>query len=211
MSDPAPAPLTDFIAACVRDSLEVKQRLVPLYPRIARAAEALVAAYRRGNKVLFFGNGGSAADAQLLSSELVVRFAFDRPPLCALALGVNTSALTAVVNDLGAEQLFARQLAAMARPGDVAVALSTSGSSPNVLAAARRKHELGLTLVALTGEGGGALAALADVLIDVPSRDTPRIQEAHILIGHVLCAWVERALFGDGAQGQETGVFRQQS
>jgi D-sedoheptulose 7-phosphate isomerase len=177
-------------------SIALKRRVLETaLPAVRSAAELLVDAYRREHKVLFFGNGGSAADAQHLAAEMEGRFGFDRRPLPALALHANVSTLTAIANDYSYEQVFARLLTAHARPGDVAVAITTSGASKNVLAAARLKEELGIKLVALTGENGAALAPFADVVISVPSRDTARIQESHILIGHVLCEFVERSLF----------------
>ncbi len=185
--------LSESIAASIRLKEQV---LATLAPQIQAAAELLAAAYARGNKALFFGNGGSAADAQHLAAELECRFAFERGPLPALALHANTSTLTAVSNDYAYEQLYARLLTAHARPGDVAVALSTSGTSKNVVAAVRMRDQLGIKVIALTGENGAVLAPFADVVIDVPSRDTPRIQEAHITIGHVLCQWVEWSRFG---------------
>jgi D-sedoheptulose 7-phosphate isomerase len=183
--------LRDSIAA----SVAVKQSvLATLGPQIGVAAELLVAAYQNGNKAIFFGNGGSAADAQHMAAELECRFAFDRQPLPALALHSNTSTLTAVSNDYQYEQVFARLLRAHARPGDVAVAITTSGTSKNVLAAARLRAELGIKVIALTGANGAVLAPYADCVIAVPSTDTPRIQEAHITIGHVLCQWVEQVV-----------------
>ncbi len=185
--------LADSIAA----SIDLKRKVLDtLTPQIRTAAELLAQAYASGNQAIFFGNGGSAADAQHLAAELECRFGFDRAPLPALALHANTSTLTAVANDYQYEQVFARLLAAHARPGDVAVAITTSGTSKNVVAAARLRDQLKLKVVALTGENGAALAPFADVVIAVPSRDTPRIQEAHITIGHVLCQWVEHSLFG---------------
>ena len=185
--------LSDSIAA----SIELKQKVLhDLKPQVRAAAELLAQAYASGNKAIFFGNGGSAADAQHLAAELECRFAFDRAPLPALALHANTSTLTAISNDYQYEQVFARLLAAHARPGDVAVAITTSGTSKNVVAAARLRDQLKLKVVALTGENGAVLAPFADVVIAVPSRDTPRIQEAHITIGHVLCQWVEQSVFG---------------
>ena len=180
----------------VRSSIAVKEQvLATLGPQVRAAAELLVACYRNGGKAIFFGNGGSAADAQHLAAEMECRFNFDRRPLPALALHANTSTLTAISNDYSYELLFARLLTAHGRPGDVAVAISTSGTSKNVLAAARLKQELGMRLVALTGANGAALAPHADVVISVPSTDTPRIQESHIMIGHVMCDWVEQSLF----------------
>ena len=184
--------LGDSIAA----SVALKQKVLEtLTPQICAAGELLAEAYTNGNKAIFFGNGGSAADAQHLAAEMECRFAFDRPPLPALALHVNTSTLTAVSNDYGYEQIYARLLTAHARPGDVAVALSTSGTSKNVLAAARLRAQLQIKLIALTGENGAVLAPFADCVIAVPSQETPRIQEAHITIGHVLCEWVEHVVF----------------
>jgi len=184
--------LGDSIAA----SVALKQKVLEtLAPEICAAGELLAKAYANGNKAIFFGNGGSSADAQHLAAELECRIAFDRSPLPALALHANTSTLTAISNDYSYEQVYARLLAAHARPGDVAVALSTSGTSKNVIAAARLKDQLQIKLIALTGENGSALAPFADCVIAVPSRETPRIQEAHITIGHVLCQWVEHSFF----------------
>lgn len=184
--------LGDSIAA----SVALKQKVLEtLTAQICAAGELLAKAYSNGNKAIFFGNGGSAADAQHLAAEMEGRFAFDRPPLPALALHANTSTLTAVANDYGYEQIYARLLTAHARPGDVAVALSTSGTSKNVLAAARLRAQLQIKLIALTGENGAVLAPFADCVIAVPSQETPRIQEAHITIGHVLCEWVEHVVF----------------
>lgn len=187
--------LTSHIDTTLRESISIHGRMLELAPQIAKAADLLVACYRRGGKAMFFGNGGSAADAQHLAAELECRFAFDRPPLPALAFHANSSTTTAVANDYSYEEVFARTLRAHARPGDVAVALSTSGTSKNVLAAARLKHELGIGLVAMTGEHGAPLGEVADVVIAIPSRSTARIQECHILVGHILCGWIERAMF----------------
>jgi D-sedoheptulose 7-phosphate isomerase len=187
--------LEQLLRDSITASVAVKQSvLATLGPQIGAAAELLVTAYRNGNKAIFFGNGGSAADAQHLAAELECRFAFDRNPLPALALHSNTSTLTAVSNDYQYEQIFARLLRAHARPGDVAVAISTSGTSKNVVAAARLRSELGIKVIALTGANGAVLAPHADCVIAIPSTDTPRIQEAHITIGHVLCEWVELAV-----------------
>jgi D-sedoheptulose 7-phosphate isomerase len=178
-------------------SAAVKQAaLQALGPQMERAAEAMVACYRAGGQAMFCGNGGSAADAQHLAAEFVGRYLAERRPLPALALHANTSALTAIGNDYGYELSFARPLEAFARRGDVVVGLTTSGNSKNILEAFRRARGLGVTSIGLTGEGGGKLAELADILLAVPSRETPRIQECHILIGHCLCQAVEQALFG---------------
>lgn len=176
-------------------SIEVHGRfLAECLPDLTAAADALLAAYRAGRKAIFFGNGGSAADAQHLAAEFVGRYLCQRDPLPALALNANSSAITAIANDYGYEEVFARQLEALAVPGDVAVAISTSGNSPSVIQAVTRARRLGLFTIALTGSSGGHLRGLANVLIAVPSEDRPRIQECHILAGHVLCDAVEQGL-----------------
>src|SRR5207245_3724831 len=162
---------------------------------VATVSEILVNALRRGNKLLLFGNGGSAADAQHIAAELVGRFAFDRPVLPPLALSVNSSCVTAIGNDYGFDQVFSRQLEALARAGDVAFGISTSGNSPNVLRGLSSAKSLGLRTVALTGRTGGNLLKCVDLCICVPSDETPRIQECHILIGHIISELVERELF----------------
>jgi len=158
------------------------------------AARLLIAAYRAGGKAILFGNGGSMTDALHVEGELVGRFGYDRPGVAAVALAGHSS-LTAIANDYGYEQVFARMLAAQARPHDVALGFSTSGNSPNVVRALEQARELKLATIAFTGEGGGKCRALADVCLMVPSRETPRIQELHILAAHTLCDLVERALF----------------
>jgi D-sedoheptulose 7-phosphate isomerase len=178
-----------------RDSSAVIRRSGErLAARVGRAVEIVVGALRGGGGVFIFGNGGSAADAQHIAGELVGRFLKERRGFRAEALTTDTSVLTAVANDYDYRQVFARQLEAKARPGDVAIALSTSGSSPNVVLAVRRARRMGLKTVALTGQGGGKLAGLCDVLLDVPSRLSPRIQEAHAVIYHTLCEMVEQEL-----------------
>jgi len=164
----------------------------------ALAAEMIITAYRRDGKILFCGNGGSAADAQHLAAELLGRFYYNRRALYAEALHVNTSYLTAVANDLSFDEVFARQLEAKGRKGDILVALSTSGNSKNTVKAALRAGELGMNIITLTGNNGGKLKALSDVNINVPSKDTARIQEMHITLGHSICQIVERTLFPDG-------------
>jgi len=179
----------------IERSLEVHNCLVgACLPALAEAADALVSAYRAGHKALFFGNGGSAADAQHLAAEFLGRYLRPRDALPALALNSNSSALTAISNDYGYEQVFARQLEALAAAGDVAVAISTSGNSPSVIQATLCARRLGLFTIALTGASGGRLRGLVDALIAVPSEETPRIQECHILLGHALCDAVEQAL-----------------
>lgn len=149
------------------------------------------AALRGGSKLLLFGNGGSAADAQHLATELTVRYKTNRKAIAALALTTDTSALTAIGNDFGFEQLFARQIEAIGRPGDVAIAITTSGKSPNILLALRRARSMGLVAAAFAGKGGGELNGLADPLLVVPSHTTARIQEMHITLGQMLCGAIE--------------------
>jgi len=169
-----------------------------LADRIAAAARMLIDCYRAGGGVYLFGNGGSAADAQHIATELVGRFLAERRALKAQALSDSTTILTSIGNDYEFERVFVRQLEAVAAAGDVAVGLSTSGNSPNVVAALHRARELGLHTVAMTGAGGGRCAEHADVLLDVPATLTPRIQEAHAVIYHILCELVERAFVEEG-------------
>jgi|HubBroStandDraft_1064217.scaffolds.fasta_scaffold118931_2 D-sedoheptulose 7-phosphate isomerase len=182
----------------IEASIAVKQLLlnnVEVVSSISKVSEILVEILKRGNKPLLFGNGGSAADAQHIAAELVGRFAFDRPSLPALALSVNSSCLTAIANDYGFDVTFARQIEALGRPGDVAIGISTSGNSPNVLSAVAVARKMGLQTVALTGATGGKLKAAVDHCICVPSNETPRIQECHILIGHIISELVEQTIF----------------
>jgi D-sedoheptulose 7-phosphate isomerase len=160
-------------------------------------SELLVEALIQGKKPILFGNGGSAADAQHIAAELVGRFAFDRPALPALALSVNSSCLTAIGNDYGFDVVFARQIEALGGSGDVAIGISTSGNSPNVVSALAVARKMGLHTVALTGGSGGALKTAVDHCICVPSIETPRIQECHILIGHTISELVEESIFQD--------------
>ncbi len=185
------------IRAQLNESCRVKQSFSEeLLARVetfaVRAAEALAA----GRKLVFFGNGGSAADAQHLAAELVVRLHADRPGLPALALTVNTSVLTAAANDYGFEQIFSRQIESLVERGDILVAISTSGKSPNIVRGVEAGARRGALRVALTGETGGALADKVDLLLNVPSRDAQRIQEAHITIGHIACSLIEEIRFG---------------
>lgn len=162
----------------------------PFAKFLAAAAQSV----RDGGKILFFGNGGSAADAQHLATELAIRYKTDRAPIAALALTTDTSALTAAANDMGFEKVFARQIEAIGRKGDVAIAISTSGNSPNVLEAARTCRRMGITVVGFTGETGGKLAPLCDILMNVPSTTTARIQEMHITLGQMFCGALEQEL-----------------
>lgn len=187
----------DSIAAYVADSIAVKQRLLAdtaMLDRIAAVVQLCIETFRRGNKILVAGNGGSAADAQHLASELVARFEFDRPGLPAIALTTDTSALTAIGNDYGYEFLFSRQVEALARPGDLFFGITTSGNSKNVLKAMDAAARLGVTRIALCGSGG-RVHEIAEHVLAAPSTHTPRIQECHILIIHILCALLEENLF----------------
>jgi D-sedoheptulose 7-phosphate isomerase len=177
----------------LEESARVKQSVSrELVDRIAEFAEKSAAALQAGGKIVFFGNGGSAADALHLAAELVVRLSNDRKGLAALALTTNPSVLTAAGNDYGFEQIFSRQIESLVAPQDVLVALSTSGDSPNILRGAEAGRARGAYLVAFTGETGGKLASKVDLLLNVPSRDAQRIQECHITIGHIACALIER-------------------
>jgi D-sedoheptulose 7-phosphate isomerase len=183
----------------LRDSIETKQRLLADHTAAVAVARVLIDAYRAGNTMFVFGNGGSAADAQHIAAEFLGRFYLERPSLPAHALTVNTSALTAIGNDYSFDEVYARQLRGLGRAGDVAVGISTSGNAANVVRALQSASSLGIKTVALTGSRGGRAREVADYWVGVPSDDTPRIQEAHIAIGHIWSALVEAALFGDGA------------
>jgi D-sedoheptulose 7-phosphate isomerase len=186
------------VTELIEASIEVKQSLLrsqEVVSSVAKVSAILVDALKQGNKALLFGNGGSAADAQHIAAELVGRFAFDRPALPALALSVNSSCVTAIGNDYGFDRVFSRQLEALGRPGDVAIGISTSGNSLNVQHAVSAAKKIGLHTVALTGRIGGNLRKLVDHCICVPSNETPRIQECHILIGHIISELVEREIF----------------
>lgn len=186
------------VSKLIEASIAAKQKLLEsedVLRAVAKTSEILIEELRKGNKALLFGNGGSAADAQHIAAELVGRFAFDRPALPALALSVNTSCITAIGNDYGFEQVFSRQLEALGRPGDVAIGISTTGNSANVLHALTTAKKIGLHTVALTGGSGGGLRSVVDHCICIPSADTPRIQECHILIGHIISELVEREIF----------------
>jgi D-sedoheptulose 7-phosphate isomerase len=188
---------TDEIRRQLNESAQVKQSFSgELIQRIATFAEKSSAALRSGGKIIFFGNGGSAADALHLSAELVVRLRAERPGLPALALTTNPSVLTAAGNDYGFERIFSRQIESLVNSKDVVVALSTSGTSPNILRGAEAARSRGAYVVAFTGETGGKLGPLADLLLNVPSTDPQRIQESHITIGHIACALMEKQVSG---------------
>jgi D-sedoheptulose 7-phosphate isomerase len=187
------------LSRLVRDSLRshqaaVEATLSSLLPQILEYGRLVAAALGSGKKLLACGNGGSAAEAQHLVAELVGRFHRERRPLAAIALTTDTSILTALGNDYGFAQVFARQVQALAVAGDVLLLISTSGNSENMLAAAERARRLGVVTIGLTGQGGGKLAALVDLAVRVPSGETPRIQELHLLVDHILCQIVERLL-----------------
>ncbi|MAZ03861.1 MAG: phosphoheptose isomerase [Sneathiella sp.] len=165
-----------------------------LGPAFEEMLTCWITAIKGGNKILFFGNGGSAADAQHLAAELVIRFVEDRKPIAAIALNTDTSALTAGANDLGFDEIFARQIDALGRAGDVAVGISTSGTSPNIVKALEMARKKGLVTNAFTGRDGGKMPDLADVSLIVPAQSTRRIQEMHITLGHMLCGALEKSL-----------------
>ena len=193
-TDPA---LKSLIVAQLEESASVIRATAAQADAIAAIGEALTRTLRAGNKILTFGNGGSACDAQNFADELVGRFRRNRPPLAALSLTVNSSDLTSIANDFGYEHVFARQLEAHARPGDAAVAISTSGNSPNVLKAVEAAKRLGLTTIGLTGKEGGKLRPLVDHCLCVPSTAVARIQEAHITVIQILCEIIESSLYPD--------------
>ena len=188
------------IEQIISESIVVKQRILEnheLLRRIDEFKSAVVNAYRNGAKVLFCGNGGSAADAQHIAAELSGRFYLDRKPLYAEALHCNSSFMTSVSNDYGYENVFSRAVEAVAHKGDVLVGISTSGNSANVLKAFEKAQEKGVYTVEMTGIAGGKIAQFADLIINIPSDNTPRIQESHIMIGHIVCELVEKELFGN--------------
>ena len=191
---------SDAIRAIFRDSLAAKQAALEVMPEaLARAVEILVAAMKNGNKVLSCGNGGSAADAQHFSSELLNRFHHDRPSLPAIALTTDASTVTSIANDYAYDQIFSRQLSSLGQAGDILLAISTSGNSANIVEAIKTAHERGLRVIAMTGNQGGKMAQLLgdnDVELRVPATVTARIQEVHLLILHVLCTRMDAILFG---------------
>ncbi len=190
--------LTARLAEAVAEANLLKDRLVAEQAdAVAAAARLLADTLKGGGKILLFGNGGSAADAQHLAAEFVNRFRIERPPLAALALTTDTSILTAIANDYDFLEVFAKQVRGLGRPGDAALGLSTSGRSGNVVRGLEAARQLGLKTLALSGGDGGPVAAAADVAIVVSSKNTPRIQEVHITIGHVLCDLVDYLLFPD--------------
>lgn len=184
----------DRIKSIWNEHLEVAKALHQLSSDVSEAVDMIAASMAAGGQLLVAGNGGSAADAQHIAAELTGRFLRDRKPLRALALHVNTSALTAIGNDYGYEHVFAREFSAHARPGDVLLAITTSGDSPNILRAIEAARKINAKVIGLTGESGGKMRDLCDVCLRVPSRSTPRIQEMHITIGHTICELLEERL-----------------
>lgn len=180
-----------FKESCQLKDIFVNENLV----KIVQVVEAFTAALKRGNKILIFGNGGSAADSQHLAAEFVNRFLIERPPLPAIALSTDSSVLTSIGNDYGFSEIFSKQIRAIGKEGDIAWGISTSGSSPNVVKAFETAKKMGLVTIGLTGKDGGVLAGIADYSLNVSSHSTPRIQEVHITVGHVICEMVDFKLF----------------
>lgn len=188
-------PLFDYIADASVAIAAIGQDEA-LQVAVMRCTETCIAALRANGKILVAGNGGSAGDAQHFAGELVSRFYFDRPALAALALTTDTSILTAIGNDYGYEEVFARQVQALGQSGDVFIAISTSGNSPNILKAIAQARASGMAVIGLTGQGGGKMKPLCDICLCAPSGSTPHIQECHLVIEHAVCAGIEQALFG---------------
>ena len=194
---------SEILRANIERSVQVHGKLLDVcLPAMTAAANALVSSYLAGHKALLFGNGGSSTDAQHMAGELLGRYLRERSPLPAVALADNAAAVTAIANDYGYDQVFSRQLQALAVPGDVAVAISTSGNSQSVIEAVTCARKLGLFTIGLTGASGGRLRGMVDALIAVPSDETPRIQECHILVGHALCDAVEQAIASTQAKAR---------
>lgn len=195
--------ILEFIKKQIEDSFRVKQSILQneeIIQLILDVSKETIDAYKAGNKTILAGNGGSAADAQHIAGEFVSRFYFDRPGLPSLALSTDTSVITAIGNDYGYEKVFARQIQANGKSGDIFIAISTSGNSANILEALKESKKNGIITVGLTGQSGGLMKELCDYCICVPSEETPRIQEAHILIEHIICSIVEEEIFGQDSE-----------
>ncbi|WP_345975151.1 D-sedoheptulose 7-phosphate isomerase [Sulfurimonas sp. HSL3-7] len=193
--------MIEYIKKEVAASAETKQKILndeTFIAKIAEVAQACLDVYRSNKKTMLAGNGGSAADAQHIAAELVGRYGFDRPSIPSLALTTDSSNLTAIGNDYGYDRVFSRQVEGMGQEGDLFIGISTSGNSQNIINAFESAKAKGITTVALTGRDGGKMAQMADYALIVPSNTTPRIQESHILIGHILCDIIEKELFGEG-------------
>lgn len=189
----------NFIHSQIKESLKIKQLILEdekFQSMISDASSICCEALRSNNKIFFAGNGGSAADAQHLAGELVNRFGFERPGLAAIALTTDTSIITSISNDYGFDMLFSRQIQALGKKGDIFIALSTSGNSTNIINGINESKKIGIKTIGLTGSTGGKMFSLCDICLKVPSDQTPRIQEAHILIGHIICSIIENSLFG---------------
>jgi len=202
---PIPPKHSNLFKQALTDHMAVIQSLPAHLPILERIADEMTHAVIGGGKILLFGNGGSAADAQHLAAELVGRFRRERRGLPAIALTTDTSILTSIANDYGYDDVFHRQVEALCSEGDVVIGISTSGNSRNVCAALRKARELGAFTVAFTGAGGGAAAGIAEATLCIPSKDTARVQEAHILCGHMLCDWVEASFCREQPAESETG------
>jgi len=190
--------MNNYISVQITESQRIMSAMLAdkdLISKIQAAADTCINCLQKGGKILLAGNGGSAADAQHIAGELVSRFAFDRPGLPAIALTTDSSILTAIGNDYGYEQLFARQIQAQGNEGDVFIGYSTSGKSPNILRAFEETRARGLFSIGLTGNRGGAMLELCDYLLEVPSSDTPKIQEGHLVMGHIIAGLIENAMF----------------
>jgi D-sedoheptulose 7-phosphate isomerase len=197
--------MKQYIKDQVKKSYETKQEIYnndDLLNKIVEVAQKCVALYKTDKKTILAGNGGSAADAQHIAAELVGRYGFDRPSIPSLALTTDTSNLTAIGNDYGYDQVFSRQLEGMGQAGDIFIGISTSGNSVNIIKAFESAKQKDIYTVALVGRDGGKMAEIADASIIVPSNSTPRIQESHILIGHILCDIIEKEIFGDGVSSK---------
>jgi len=193
--------MKEYIKNQVKKSYETKQAIYnneELLKKIEDVSKKCVELYKNNKKTILAGNGGSAADAQHIAAEMVGRYGFDRPSLPSLALTTDTSALTAIGNDYGYDQVFSRQLEGMGQDGDLFIGISTSGNSENIIKAFNSAKQKSIITVALTGRDGGEMAKMADIALVVPSDSTPRIQESHILIGHIICDIIEKEIFGDG-------------
>jgi len=190
-----------YIKDQIKKSFEIKQAIYEnkdLINKIEEVSKLCVELYKGDKKTILAGNGGSAADAQHIAAELVGRYGFDRPSIPSLALTTDTSCLTAIGNDYGYDNVFSRQLEGMGQEGDIFIGISTSGNSKNIINAFVSAKKKGITTVALVGRDGGEMAKMADVALVIPSDSTPRIQESHILIGHIICDIIEKEIFGDG-------------
>jgi D-sedoheptulose 7-phosphate isomerase len=192
--------MKDYIVSQLHQTQQILDAMLAdssLLTCLEKVASVCISCFQSGNKIMLAGNGGSAADAQHIAGEFVSRFAFDRPGLPAIALTTDSSVLTSIGNDYAYERIFARQIQAHARPNDVLIAYSTSGASANILAALQAARELNVVTISMTGNRGGPMQNLSDYCLAVPSADTPKIQEGHALLGHILCGLVEQAIFSD--------------